>query len=248
MIENANVIENSKKTAARAANAKKKYAPRDRRSPRQPEREIMRLKRLRRQRTQSPRVRPKKKERPLTNKEKQALLLSISEERNPDVLKEKIELALRNGLEIAQKDMERFKKVEAAREHLSQRVREITGRQASADQKDAVQAIKTGQVDTAVHQLAESGRGGAPGNRVAEDSTRMAEDLKVISEETGVHKASVMQNMLFYNSAPIASINDRKDPEKKDRNLEGNKTKDSTTKQVYNEYLKRARGAAAQGA
>ena len=234
------------KTKAVRQNAKKKYVANDRRSIRRREREELRRRRRLQAKRPTP-VRPKKKERPLTDQEKKALLLRIGEEKHPDLLKEQIELARRNGLEIAQKDLDRLKRTEAARERLGQRVREITGRQASADQKDAVQAIKTGRVDGAMKQLAESGRDGALGNRIADDNTRMAEDLKVISHETGEHKASVMQQMLFENSAPIASINDRKDPENKDQNLEGAKTKDSREKQMYNAYLKRAKGAAAQG-
>ena len=239
------MIEDAKTKAVRQ-NAKRKYVAKDRRSVRKREREeVLRKRRLRAKRPTP--VRPKKKDRPLTDQEKKALLLKIAEEKHPDLLKEQIDLARRNGLEIAQKDLERLKRTEAARERLSQRVREITGRQASATEKEAVQGIKTGHVDGAMKQLAENGREGALGNRIADTSTRMSEDIKIISKETGEHKASVMQQMLFENSAPIASINDRKDPDKKDQNLEGAKTKDSREKQMYNAYLKKAKGAAAQG-
>ena len=234
----------SAKTKAVRQNAKKKYVALDRRSPRQPDKESVHFKRQQMLAMRPALTRQKKKERPLTEKEKKELLFRISEEKHPDLLKEQIELARRNGLEVAQKDLERLKKVEEARENLSKRIRKITGRQASAIEKEAVQGIKTGHVDTAMKQLAESGRDGAIGNQIADDSAHMAEDIKTISRETGEHKASVMQDMLFKNSAPIASINDRKDPEKKDQNLHGDITKDSTKKQISNEVLKKIYGAA----
>lgn len=179
-------------------------------------------------------VRLKPEQQRLKEQEKQKLLSEIQKEKDPDKLKEKMELAKQQELqnEILQKDKERLKKMEKARERLKETIKKMNSREASANTKEAVQDIQSGRTETAIKRLKEAGHDGALGNDIANESATFAKEAKTLAKETGKHFDSVMYKMLKENSVPADTIKSQIRQDKGDQNLEGSKTKNSTAQQM----------------
>ena len=225
------------------ANARRKYAAKDRRSFRRPERrQEGRLKnRYKTNQILNERI-------PLSKEEERDLSDRIKNEKNPDELKRLVEKAREHNLRVSEKVQEKIKKQEKAREDMKRRIEEMKKRSLSATEKDAVKDIQNGHADRAMRDLKASGRDGALGNEIAENSLHMAHDAEIMAEgRTNKDSNSIMKKMLAENSVPADTLYERKRDDKSDQNREGIKHKDSTEKQMSIEYMKRLRGAAYGG-
>jgi len=180
----------------------------------------------------------------LNEAEKEKLLTEISKERNPDKLKEKMELARKNDLlrDVRQKDKERLEKMERARQRLRETIKKLESqKEMSADQKEAIQAMKAGHSDQAMKGLKASGRDGAIGNEIAAINTEMATHLGTLSKESGKHADSIMKKMIAEHSTPMSNtgaLKLEKKTDKSDQNLEGKQTKDSTMQQMVQQKIR----------
>ena len=165
---------------------------------------------------------------------RQKLLSEIQKERHPDKLKEKIELAQKQNLKMERlkKEKERLEKMEKARKRLKESIKRMNSREASANTKEAVQEIQAGRSGTAIRQLSSAGRDGALGNDISNESTTFSREAKILAKESGKHFDSIMYKMLKENSVPADTIKSQIRQDKGDQNLEGSKTKDSTTEQM----------------
>ena len=225
------------------AKARKRYLAADRHSFRRPERKIEG--RLRDRYKVKQIVKERK---PLTKEEERALAERIRNEKDPEKFKELLQKAREHNLKVSEKVLEEMKKREKAREDMKRRIEEMKKRALSATEKDAVQKIQAGHADRAMKELKASGRDGALGNEIAENSLHMAEDAKILAEgSTTKDSNSVMKKMLAENSVPADTLYERKRDDKSDQNREGAKHKDSTEKQMSVEYMKKLRGAAYGG-
>ncbi|MDY6408061.1 MAG: hypothetical protein SPL08_05130 [Pseudomonadota bacterium] len=225
------------------ANARKKYIARDRRTFRRPKRSARTPFYLR---DKAHRVAQEKK--PLSWEEKQDLIKKISAEKDLDKSKELIKKAQEHNLKISEKILERIKKREKAREDMKHRINEMKKRSLSATEKDAIKQIQNGHADRAFKELRTSGRDGALGNEIADNSLRMAEDAKILAEGMPLRDSnSVMKKMLAEHSVPADTLYERKRDDKSDQNREGIKHKDSTQKQMTVAYMKKLRGEAYSG-
>lgn len=179
-------------------------------------------------------VRLKPEQQRLKEQEKQKLLSEIQKEKHPDKLREKMELAKQQNLktEQLQKDKERLEKMEKARERLKESIKKMNSHEASANTKEAVQDIQAGRSENAIRKLKEAGHDGALGNDIANESSAFAKEAKILAKETGKHFDSIMYKMLKENSVPADTIKSQIRQDKGDQNLEGSKTKDSTSQQM----------------
>lgn len=225
------------------ANARKKYAARDRRSFRRPER---RQEGDLRNRYKNNKILKERK--PLTKEEEKDLADRIKNETDLDKVKELIQKAQEHNLKVSEKILEKVRKKEKAREDMKQRIDEMKKRSLSATEKDAVQQIQSGHADRAMRDLKTSGRDGALGNEIAENSIHMAEDAQILSEGSLTKDSnSMMKKMLVENSVPADTLYERKRDDKSDQNREGIKHKESTEEQMSVAYMKKLRGAAYGG-
>lgn len=190
--------------------------------------------RRQRQRLAERGVRLKPEQQRLKEQEKQKLLSEIQKEKHPDKLREKMELAKQQNLktEQLQKDKERLEKMEKARERLKESIKKMNSHEASANTKEAVQDIQAGRSENAIRKLKEAGHDGALGNDIANESSAFAKEAKILAKETGKHFDSIMYKMLKENSVPADTIKSQIRQDKGDQNLEGSKTKDSTSQQM----------------
>jgi len=231
------------KNNIREANARRKYLTADRRSFRRPERRVEGRLSDRHKMNQMLKMR-----KPLTKEEERTLAERIRTERNPVELKKLVEKAQAHHLRVSEAILEKVKKQEKAREDMKRRIDEMKKRSLSATEKDAVKQIQNGHADRAMRELKSSGRDGALGNEIAENSLHMAEDAKVLAEGSRIKDAnSIMKKMLAENSVPADTLYERKRDDKSDQNKEGIKHKDSTEQQMSIAYMKRLRGAAYGG-
>jgi len=215
--------------------------------------------RERRVKTRPPRLReikrgprePLKKQPKLKDMDKQKLLSEIHLERHPDKLEEKLNMAKKAGIDAAlmAEDMKRHEKTKKARERMIENVRKMRHREASANEKDAIQKMKSGHSEEAMKDLKQSGLDGGIGNVVAHSEREMAEDMKTLSKETGKHFDSVMQKTLKDHSVPADSMNQAKKKDKSDQNLEekkvnlsGSEKNESTQHQMVMNELRKRRG------
>ena len=194
---------------------------------------------------------PLKKQPVLRDVEKQKLLSEIHLERHPDKLKEKMDRAKKAGIDatLLAKDKEREEKMEKARERMKENVRKLRQREASANEKEAVQKIKAGHSEEAMKDLKQSALDGSIGNEVARSEREMSEDMNTLSKETGKHFDSVMQKTLKENSVPADSMNQSLKKDKSDQNLEekkvnlsGSEKNESTQHQMVMNELRKRRG------
>jgi len=236
------MIEADKKNIIEA-NARKKYAARNRRSFRRPER---RLEGHIRDRYKTNQILKERK--PLTKEEEKDLADRIKNETDLDKVKELIKKAQDHNLKVSEEVLNKVKKKEKAREDMKRRIEEMKKRSLSATEKDAVRQIQSGHADRAMRDLRTSGRDGALGNEIAENSLHMAEDARILAEESPTKESnSMMQKMLAENSVPADTLYERKRDDKSDQNKEGIKHKDSTEEQMSLAYMKKLRGAAYGG-
>ena len=194
---------------------------------------------------------PLKRQPKLTDLEKQKLLSDIHLEKHPDLLKEKLDKAKKAGIDAAlmAKDIQRHEKTAKARERMIENVRKLRHREASANEKDAVQKIKSGHSAEAMKELKQSGIDGGIGNEIARSEREMSEDMKTIEKETGKHFDSVMQKTLKEHSVPADSMNQAKKKDQSDQNLEekkvnlsGSEKNESTQHQMVMNELRKRRG------
>lgn len=167
------------------------------------------------------------------------IIAQIHTEKNPDKLKEQLEQARKQGLDMAllDKDTQRLKKMEKARDHIRQSIHELNKRKASSTTKDAVSDIKSGHSERALHDLKSAGQDGGLGNEISGTSSELAKNAKVLSKESGKHFDSVMIKMLKEHSVPADTIYERKEQDKSDKNLEKRPTQDSTYQQMIAKKL-----------
>ncbi|MBR6412887.1 MAG: hypothetical protein IKS41_07010 [Alphaproteobacteria bacterium] len=225
------------------ANARKKYAAKNRPAFQRPERRMESNIKDRRK------VNEVVKERkPLSKEEQKELADRIKKEKNPEEKKRLVQIALEHNLKVSEKVLNEIKKETKAREDMKRRIDEMKKRTLSATEKDAVKQIQSGHADRAMKELKASGRDGALGNEIAENSLHMAEDAKIIAKgRTNKDSNSIMKKMLAENSVPADTIYEQKRADKSDQNKEGIRHKDSTQKQMSVAYMKKLRGEAYGG-
>lgn len=167
------------------------------------------------------------------------LLSDIQREKDPDQLKKKMDQARREGLEkqMLAQDAERLKKMENARQRIQEDIKHLTEQKASATTKDAMIEIQAGRSQNGMEMMASAGRDGAVGNNIADVSTDLARNAKVLAKETGRHFDSVMNKMLREHSKPADTIHAQKAKDKSDQNLEKSQTKKSTQQQMTEQLI-----------
>ena len=225
------------------ANARKKYAAKDRRSFRRPER---RQEGFLRDRYKVNQILQERK--PLTKDEENVLIDRLKKEPDVDKAQELLRKAQEHNLKISNEVLDKVEKRRKAREDMKQRLEEMKKRSLSATEKDAIQQIQSGHADRAMRELKTIGQDGALGNEIAENSLHMAKDAKILAEGSPTKDSnSMMKKMLAENSVPADTLYERKRDDKSDQNREGVKHKDTTEQQMSLAYMKRLRGAAYGG-
>lgn len=166
-------------------------------------------------------------------------ITQIHSEKNPDKLKEQLQQAQKQGLDMAlfDKDAQRLKKMEKARERIQQSIRNLNKHKASATTKEAVLDIQSGHSEKALRNLKEAGQDGSVGNEIADTSSELAKNAKILSKESGKHFDSVMIKILKENSVPADTIHKQKEQDKSDKNLENRQTQDTTYQQMIAKKL-----------
>jgi hypothetical protein len=196
-------------------------------------------------RKENPQLRQQKLQyqtRPEENRKKEPdkkIITKIHDEKNPDKLKEQLEQVKKQGLDMTffDKDAQRLKKMEKARNGIRESIRKLNSRKASATTKDAVSNIQSGHSDRALHDLKDAGQNGGLGNEISDTSFKLMKDAKILSKESGKHFDSVMLKMLKENSVPADTIRQQKEQDKSDKNLEKRKTQDTTYQQMIAKKL-----------
>ncbi len=165
--------------------------------------------------------------------EHQKMISEIRREKNPDKLAERMKQAKKNGLgALLQQDADRLKKMQKAQERLKEAVKRLLSDRVSASVKDGASQIQSGHVAAGLRNIRETGRDGAVGNDIAGASSELAENAQILSGLTGKHFDSIMYRTLRDNARPADSINQQKDKDGRDQNLEGRITQKSTARQM----------------
>lgn len=165
--------------------------------------------------------------------EQQKMIAEIRREKNPDKLAERMNQAKKSGLTaLLQQDADRLQKMQKARERLKEAVTRLLSTQVSASVKEGSSKIQSGHIDSGLRDIQDTGRDGAIGNDIADASSDLAKNAQKLAGLTGKHFDSIMYRTLRDNSCPADTINQEKDKEDRDQNLEGRITQKSTIRQV----------------
>lgn len=187
----------------------------------------------------------KKQTQRLNEAEQKKLRASILHENHPDRLREKLDIARANGMDMAafNKKEDSLKKMDRARQHIADDIKHLTQLHTSATTKEAMANIQSGHSDRAVRDLGQVGRDGGVFNELSNTSLSLSRNAAELAQESGKHFDSLMQQTLKEHSMPTDNMMTQKAQNKSDQNLEGVKQQDSTAQQMWAEHMRQKRGA-----
>ena len=172
----------------------------------------------------------KKKQEEISKK----IMLDTNERRGD----ERIKTAVTKG-EISQEKAENLTQLQKSKARMAEQVHRMT---ASATEKDIASKLERGEVSGASYEARGTGREGAVGNTISDNSAHLAETMSDISHQTGHYAGDVMRHMLQANTTATDRINGvlaDKDPHHRDQNKEGRQTQDTTQKQVVDSLIRK---------